>query len=413
MTRRVLFFTLAIFAAIPAFAGTKVVDTGGYGPIVLCYHIVESPQDPRMEISRETFQQHMRYLALTGYNVIPLRDAYEYATGKRASIPKNSVVVTIDDGWRSTYTEVFPEMQKRNFPFTVFIYPQIIGHTALALSWKQVREMADAGVDIQSHSLSHPFLTRARHQTLSDDEYYTWVEKELIQSKKILEKETGRTVSFLAYPYGDYNTALTRLVSRAGYDAGLTCEFGRVKQGSNPLRMKRLVVDKRMDFASFRHFLGAGSMSIEDVTPMPNQVFEPEQPVVVSAKLPNYKTLDPQSVGMAMLSGGGVVPYAYDPNDGSISIVLKDALESLKGKAARALVWATELKSGKRVEASWTFRVPDPNAPPAPAQPAAVPATTTPAATTPQSLAPETGGPGGDAHQATKELRASPARAPR
>ena len=413
MTRRVLVFTIAILAAIPAFAAQKAIDTGGNGPIVLCYHIVESPQDPRMEISRETFQQHMRYLALTGYNVIPLRDAYEYATGKRASIPKNSVVVTIDDGWRSTYTEVFPEMQKRNFPFTVFIYPQIIGHTALALSWKQVREMADAGVDIQSHSLSHPFLTRARHQTLSDDEYYSWVEKELVQSKKILEKETGRTVSFLAYPYGDYNTALTRLVSRAGYDAGLTCEFGRVKQGSNPLRMKRLVVDKRMDFASFRHFLGAGSMSIEDVTPMPNQVFEPEQPVVVSAKLPNYKTLDPQSVGMAMLSGGGVVPYAYDPNDGSISIVLKDALESLKGKAARALVWATELKSGKRVEASWTFHVPDPNAPSVPAQPAAAPAVTTPAVTTPQSLAPETGGPVGGAHQVAKEVRASPARAPR
>lgn len=413
MTRRVLFLALAFLCATtPAFSARKVVDTGAAGPIVLCYHIVESPQDPRMEVSRETFQQHMRYLALTGYNVIPLREAYEYATGKRDSIPKNSVVVTIDDGWRSTYTEVFPEMQKRNFPFTVFIYPQIIGKTALALTWKQVREMADAGVDIQSHSLTHPFLTRARHQSLSDPEYEAWVEKELVQSKKILEKETGRTVSYLAYPYGDYNTALTRIVARAGYDAALTCEFGRVRAGSNPLRMKRFVIDKGMDFASFRHFLGAGSMSIEDVTPMPNQVFEPEQPIVVSAKLPNYKSLDPQSVGMAMLSGGSVVPYAYDPNDGSITLVLKDAMETLKGKAARALVWATELKSGKRVEASWTFRVPDPNAT-LTAQPAAAPAATAPNTT------PETGSggstvvPAGGAHQAAKEVRVTPARAPR
>ena len=108
----------------------------------------------------------MRYLAMTGYNVIPLRDLYEYVTGKRASLPKNAIVVTIDDGWRSTYTEVFPEMKRYGFPFTVFIYPKIIGQTSHALTWKQVKEMSDAGVDIQSHSLSHPFLTRRRHTEL-------------------------------------------------------------------------------------------------------------------------------------------------------------------------------------------------------------------------------------------------------
>ncbi len=100
--------------------------------LVLCYHIVESPQDPRMEISRETFVQQMRYLAATGYNVIPLRDLYDYVAGRKASLPKNAIVITIDDGWRSTYTEVYPEMKRHHFPFTVFIYPRIIGQTSHA-----------------------------------------------------------------------------------------------------------------------------------------------------------------------------------------------------------------------------------------------------------------------------------------
>ena len=103
---------------------------------VLCYHIVEAPAAPRMHIDRETFRQHLRYLEMTGYNVIPLRDLYEFVAGKRASIPKNAVVITIDDGWSSTYTEIFPELQKRKFPFTVFIYPKIIGQTSNALTWK-------------------------------------------------------------------------------------------------------------------------------------------------------------------------------------------------------------------------------------------------------------------------------------
>ena len=72
-----------LFSGIAAYAAPADSD---FGATVLCYHIVESPQDPRMEVSREAFRQQMRYLAMTGYNVIPLRNLYEYVTGKRASL---------------------------------------------------------------------------------------------------------------------------------------------------------------------------------------------------------------------------------------------------------------------------------------------------------------------------------------
>ncbi|HEX7136742.1 MAG TPA: polysaccharide deacetylase family protein [Vicinamibacterales bacterium] len=340
---------------------------------VLCYHIVESPQDPRMEIGRDAFRQQMRYLSMTGYNIIPLRELYEYVSGKRASIPRNAVVITFDDGWRSTYTEVFPEMQKLGFPFTVFIYPRIIGQTSHALSWKQVKEMADAGVDIESHSFSHPFLTKRRHTTLDDRDYYQWLDHELEGSKQMIERETGHTVSFLAYPYGDYDHYLVAACARAGYAAALTCDYGRVRKASDPLRMKRFVIDKRIDFASFRRYLGAGSMRVQDITPMPNQVLEPEQPIVISAKIPNHETLDPKSIGMALITPGKSSPFSYDAQNGSISMILSDALETLKGKPLRALVWATD-KAGKRLEATWVFHVPEQQLPvnPSAAQPSSL-----------------------------------------
>ena len=119
--------------------------------------------------------------------------------------------------------------------------------------------------------------------------------------------------------------------------------------------MKRLAVDKRMDFATFRHLLGAGSMRIEDMTPRPGQIIAAAEPVVtVSAKIPNPGSLDPNSVGIVLLSIAGSVPYAYDPRDGSITLTIN----ALTGTLQRALVWATDVKSGRRVEASWTFRVP-------------------------------------------------------
>src|SRR5947209_16656287 len=149
MTSRALLSTILILLTTPLVARVEPLRDDVPAATVLCYHIVESPQDPRMEISRQVFRQQMRYLAMTDYTVVPLRDIYEFAAGKRATLPKNPVAITIDDGWRSTFTEAFPELKKRHFPFTVFIYPRIIGQTAYALTWKQVKEMADAGADIE------------------------------------------------------------------------------------------------------------------------------------------------------------------------------------------------------------------------------------------------------------------------
>lgn len=375
MKARAILTILAAIVAVPLSARTANLLARD-GATVLCYHIVESPLDPRMEISRETFLQQMHYLAATGYNVVSLRDAYDYAVGKRDSLPKNSIVITIDDGWRSTYTEVFPEMKRLHFPFTVFIYPRIIGQTSYALTWKQVREMADAGVDIESHSFSHPFLTRRRNRDLDDHRYAEWLDRELEGSKKMIEQETGKTVNFIAYPYGDYDHYLVAKVARAGYGAALTCDFGRVTHNSDPLRMKRVVIDKTMDFAAFRHYLGAGTMTLEAMTPHPGEVLDVEPTATITAKIPNYKSVDPTSVGIALMSSvGGTVPYSYDPRDGSVSLTIKEAL---KGTWQRALVWATDTKTGKRLEAVWSFRLPMTVLPPADCPPVEVPGVPSP-----------------------------------
>lgn len=379
MTARAFLATiLVLFFTAPLLAKRQTADaTNPNGAIVLCYHIVESPLDARMEISRDTFRQHLQYLEMTGYNVIPLKHLYEFVTGKRTSLPPNSVVITIDDGWRSTYTEAYPELKKRGFPFTVFVYPQIIGKTATALTWNQIREMAKNGGDIESHSLSHPFLTRRRHATLSDDEYAAWLHKELVESKKILEKQTGQTVSFLAYPYGDYDHYLAHSVGSAGYEAALTCDFGKVLKGSDPLRMRRFVIDKRMDFSAFRKYMGATPMQLAEMTPKPGDVVEPAT-AVISARIPNYQNIDPKSVGMALLGVGSLLPYAYDAKTGAITLMISDAMKALKGNYHRAVVWAKDTKTGKRIEASWTFKLPE-ELLPAPKAPVAAPAQIVPA----------------------------------
>lgn len=322
--------------------------------IVLCYHVVQSPTDSVYSIDRSTFREQMQYLATTGYNIIPLAELLDYVEGRRDSLPPNPVVITVDDGWRCTYTEIYPELQKLNFPFTVFIYPKFIQRTRnpYALTWDEVREMSEAGVDIQSHSYSHPFLTHRRQITLSGEEYGGWLQDELIRSKQAIEKEIGKPVRFLAYPYGDYDTRVARGVKRAGYDAALTCDYGPVRRGSDPFRMRRVSMYKDTTFATFREHLGGGGLRLNVITPEPGDSFDPKNPVV-EARIDNFEKLDPESVRMTLLSLGQT-PYSYNPENGSISLVVR---EKLKKSAHRVVVWGLEKETGRRLEASWSFHV--------------------------------------------------------
>lgn len=320
---------------------------------ILCYHVVESPSDTQFTISRETFDRQMAYLSAAGYRVIPLSQVADYLTGKRRSLPPNAVVLTIDDGWRSTYTEFFPITRRYGFTFTAFVYPKFVGMGRYAVTWEQLREMADAGVEIESHALSHPFLARTRGQ-FSSARYAQWLAHELIDSKKIIEQHTGKPVRSLAYPYGDFDSAVVAQTRAAGYDAAVTATFGAVREGHDPYRLNRVVIDRRTSFAEFRRLLGAARLPLEDVTPRPGDELDSAEPLI-EARIAEPDKLAPGSISMAIL-GQGRVPFSFDPETGRISTVVRD---SRSGQWQDVVVWASERGTGRRLEAVWRVRFPE------------------------------------------------------
>lgn len=342
MLPRTSVFLLALaLSAIPLSGATPVEEPTA---IVLTYHIVESPSDTFYSMSRDAFRLQIDYLRETGYTVISLADLVDYVAGRKESIPNQSVVITVDDGWKCTYTEIYPVLQELGLPFTVFLYPKFIGASTFALRWEHVVEMAENGVDIQSHSHSHPFLTKHSDESLR---------AELVKSREILEAKTGKPVRFIAYPYGDYNTRVAQATEDAGYEAGLTCDFGPVRKGSNPFRMKRVVIYEKTSFAEFRKLVGAEEMKLADAAPAPGGVFDPDRPVI-AARIDGFESLDPSTVQMTVL-GTNQPPYSYDPRDGSISLVMRQPLGEGRHSAA---VWGIDRETGVRRDAVWTFHLP-------------------------------------------------------
>ena len=100
-----------------------------------------------------------------------------------------------------------------------------------AIDWRQAREMADAGIEIGSHTLTHPILTG-----LSDER----LREEVVQSRDRIQSAIRRKVETFCYPNGDYDMRAQCEVARAGYQLAVTTEVGLNGRRSDPLALRRI-----------------------------------------------------------------------------------------------------------------------------------------------------------------------------
>ena len=100
------------------------------------------------------------------------------------------------------------------------------------ITWEQARALDAGGVEIGSHTVSHPILTT------TDD---AQLEAELRDSRARLEAELGRRVELFCYPNGACDERVRRETARAGYACAVTTEPGlNERRGADPLTLRRV-----------------------------------------------------------------------------------------------------------------------------------------------------------------------------
>jgi hypothetical protein len=141
--------------------GLGGVSLQGYQTVpVLSYHQFSATESNKMTVTKSAFQEQMKFLKDNGYRVITLDQLFDFLDFK-APLPRKSVVITIDDGWRSAYDIAYPILKAQGFPATLFVYTDLILGGEKTLSWDLVKELAENGIDIQCHTKSHFDLTLA------------------------------------------------------------------------------------------------------------------------------------------------------------------------------------------------------------------------------------------------------------
>jgi peptidoglycan/xylan/chitin deacetylase (PgdA/CDA1 family) len=377
--------------------------------IALCYHNIEDGSKMRaLTIPVAEFEKEMEEIKKDGFSVIGMQDFLAWRRGEKG-IPNKCCIITIDDGWVSAYNNAWPILKKYNYPFTLFIYINYVGTGGKSMSWDQLAEMRDAGVDIECHTYSHADLKKPGalvdkkaadgiRKDIAELGPDGWLRKEVIGSKQVLEKQLGIKCNVFAYPFGLYNAKVLELVKEAGYEAAFTV-YGQQLHPSSPKELlgryaieqaKPKIFEDAMKMIGGGQSIAAGGPSEPTYTqlaaalmvtkPMDGETIGEPKPLI-KANLATLGEIDPGSVEMR-ISGFGPVPVKYDAASKTATFQMTQKL-----REPEYTVFISAKSKGKKLETKWNFKY-DPTASPsggAPTDASALPSRATPVAPIPAS----------------------------
>jgi peptidoglycan/xylan/chitin deacetylase (PgdA/CDA1 family) len=206
---------------------------------ILMFHDISDQRKP-ISFPAAVFQRSMGRLHSNGFRTLTLLEMVACLQAG-ALFPDRSFAITFDDGYRTVYDQAFPVLQRYGMTATVFVTPGVTKPANSAerlpalegrtmLSWQEIREMQDAGMDIGAHTCTHPRLTQLPMERIA---------AEMLGSKTIIREMLGRPVACFAYPFGRYDARIRDLAAQH-FCCALSDKLGFVTADSDPFALERV-----------------------------------------------------------------------------------------------------------------------------------------------------------------------------
>lgn len=221
---------------------------------ILTYHYIRISTDVRdrlgfaLSVTPSDFAAQMDWLAGNGYHPITTEDLYAYLSGARG-LPSRPVILTFDDGYTDFYTTALPILRSHDFSAVAYIISNFVGQPGY-MTAAQIAEADHQGIEIGSHTMSHPNLARLPAAT---------VHAEVTGSKQALEAMVGHPVASFCYPSGKFTSFVAGEVAAAGYHDATTTAFGFVHTMSDRYAWTRLRVSGGEGLADFATAVSSAS----------------------------------------------------------------------------------------------------------------------------------------------------------
>lgn len=244
--------------------------TGGFaprtleGPIVkipiLMYHSVAdiSTASRRLwTISPSTLASHLEILKSLAFVPLTVSSLVSLMYDHKGSLPDKPVVLTFDDGLADFFTGTLPILDKNGFPATLYIPTAYVNQSGSwlksngdgkspMLSWSQILEIADHGIECGSHGHSHTQL---------DILPKIKMQEEIRNSKDLLEQHLHKNVESIAYPYGLSSKTLRQIVQEAGYSSGCAIKHSMASPTDDRYALSRIAITSDLSQAEYQDLL--------------------------------------------------------------------------------------------------------------------------------------------------------------
>lgn len=204
---------------------------------ILCYHSISDEKYPHA-VNLETFSSQIEKISRFA-KFVSLDEVVGVLEGKKKAGP--CVAITFDDGYQDLM-KALPILKKYSVPAAVFVMSEPekvnadgIGNKLNLLTMDEIKYLHSQNIAIGAHSATHADFEKLDEKKL---------EREIVESKKVLEERLGFAVDYYAYPRGFYNEKIIETVKMAGFKAAFTIEAGGVNKKTDRLLIPRTTIMK-------------------------------------------------------------------------------------------------------------------------------------------------------------------------
>ncbi len=194
-------------------------------PILLYHRITTVSKDPvQLCVTPKCFESHLQFVK-NNYDVISLVELSKRIVTDELN--GNELAVTFDDGYQDNLINALPLLEKYNIPATIFITTEFLGKKA-SFGWDMEYEEEDRATFLNEEDIrvlsNHPLIEIGAHTSLhSRLSNLTEGEQrsDILKSKEILERVTGKKINLFAYPFGgvyDFDNTTKKIVKELGFD---------------------------------------------------------------------------------------------------------------------------------------------------------------------------------------------------
>ncbi|BCD61123.1 MULTISPECIES: polysaccharide deacetylase family protein [unclassified Nitratiruptor] len=230
---------------------------------IFVYHRFGDPRYPSTNTSLAELEAQFTYFKQHHYTVVSLSTLVQ-ALQNGKEIPSNWVILTIDDGFKS-FLNALPLFRKFHYPFTLFLATKPIENRYPDyLSWNDLKKIAQYG-QIAFHSHAHPYLV-----DLSDQE----IQNDTKMGLELFAKRLGYTPKYYAYPYGEYDERVKKVIKFFGFTAICNQNIGAISKTSSIFDLDRIALVGKVSLPQMLRFNHLDAVWIEPKSYPKNGILE-------------------------------------------------------------------------------------------------------------------------------------------